>query len=90
MSGRLLDLPPSSKTNATRVDGKTQVIEIPGLPTYHGTVPTDREINGHAEQLSFRSVQRIHYRPIPEQPERDRFLFFFAERTAEALVARAA
>lgn len=89
--GRLvLDLPPEVKTNATRVEGKTQVIEIPGLPTYHGTVPTGVEIQRWADGLGFRNSQRLPYRPLAEQPERDRCLYVFTDRVEQRQAAHAA
>ena len=86
----VLDLPPDVKSNATRVEGKTQVIEIEGLPSYHGTVPTGIEIQRWASGLGFSSVQRVGYQPLADQPERDRSLFVLGDRDRRSLAARAA
>ena len=81
----VLDLPPTQRSNATRVEGKTQVIEIPGLPTYHGTVPTVSDIEGLAQRLGFAQVEQIPYQPLSGQPERDRVLYVLSECAAGVL-----
>ena len=77
--GKLIVDVPNKKTNATRVEGRTQLIEIEGLPTYYGTVPSDADLLGYADRLGFRNVRRVSYRPLPENPERDRLLWVLSE-----------